>query len=957
MRKVLIAVLILMSALGFSSERPLTERTVARWDSDDGLPHEMILAIAQTPDRQLWLGTWEGLVRFDGHAFSVYDRNNVAEMRDHSVRALAVASDGSLWIGTTRGGLLRYFNGVFEHFGREQGLPSEQIMALAFDQTGKLWVGLEEGGVAGLEGALFQAVTAGLPSGRSVQGMFVDAKNTLWVAGEKGLFQYDGGRFKPAPEGLPKLPLTGVSADASGMLVVGSERGLYRMAESGRFEKAPSPLDRALISTLTRDRGGLLWIGTGSDGLYRIGTQGVDHLGSSEGLPNDRVTAWYEDLDGGQWVGTLAGLARLKTAPLYGIGTGDGLPGNYVRAGLQDRAGRLWIASSSGVARFNQGKLERTFKRADGLPSENTIALFEDAQGGMWVGTFGGGAARIVDDKVERVLDTEAGLGSNVVRALAEDAEGAIWLVGNANVCRWRELQLRCFGTADGLAREYGMMVERDREGVLWVGTSAGLSRFDGKRFQSFSSKDGFDAEDVFDLHHSADGTHWFATDGGLIALSGGTFVKTEQALGIPIATYFGVTEDALGSLWLSSNKGLLKINANQLSAFAPGRISIERFGASEGMPSAQCNGSSMPALWTSRDGKVMAATSKGVAVYDAKVSAAIPQRPPAILLEALNIDGLASNPRSIVDLAAGAHRLEFHYVGIEFDWPERVRYRYRLVGQDLNWISSPARLAGYSNLAPGKYRFEVQAALDSGIFSEQTASIELIQAPHWWQRPKLWIALGVLFGLGGFAVQRTREAALNARALLLEREVELRTRDLHAQTKQLEAAALERESLVAQLDRLARTDSLTGLLNRRAFTQALQSACEAGDCGVALADLDHFKRINDNYSHAAGDAVLQAFARLLQQCLPDCVISRYGGEEFAFLFAHGDRERIRNLLGEVRSSFAAMEFAAPWAALHATVSIGFAIQRPGESSSDLVARADAELYAAKHAGRNRVQG
>ena len=976
-RYLLLAALLAMPAAhALPPARPLGEFSLDAWTTRDGLPHNLIHAIAQTPDGYLWFGTWEGLVRFNGREFKVFDRASVPELRDNGVRAIEVGRDGVLWLGTSRGGLVRYDGHAWENYGREAGLPTLEVLGLLEDDRGRLWIGSENRGAIVREANGRTRIydrSSGLPND-TVNTLAQGRDGAIWVGTNAGVSRIDdaGVRTWGTAEGLPKGAVNAVAADADGTVWIGTAGGPYRI-EGGRAVAATAgPWSRGNNPSLMVDRAGTVWVGSVAEGVVRVEGATESHLTVEDGLPNARVSALFEDREGSLWIGTNGGLARLKDAPFTTYTTDDGLPDNYVRAVTADRAGTLWVGTSRGLASLRDGRWQTLGKR-DGLASDSVLSLLAARDGRLWVGSYGAGLSVVEDGRIE-VLDTLDGLPGAQIRAIVEDPGGTIWVGTSDGLLRLGGGQpLRRYGSSDGLPRDYVLSLHVAADGVVWIGTTHGLARIVGDRPVVPREPILADVRDVFGMTE-AGGHLWFATDRGLLRHVDGGYSQVSSAQGLPFDTIFQMVEDGHGHFWLTGNRGIVRVALDELEAAADGRlarINAVRFGEADGMASSQCNGSSQPTAWRRDDGSLWFATARGVAVLGPDYLQRGNYAAPPVVIEDIYVDdaGLPLQPR--IELVPGTRKLEFRFAGLSYLTPQRLRYRYRLDGFDEDWVLTRAqRSAQYTNLAPGQYRFAVSAAQDGGEWGAQEAVVQVRLLPHYWQTAWFALAAGVLLLVAAWLLFRWRTTQLRARQVELSAQVEARTRDLEAQTERLREADRDKSALLERLreqseafERQARSDALTGLANRRQFDARFAEAferCRRDGVPIvaALVDVDHFKRINDRYSHAAGDAVLRALAPLLSAAAgADGLAARYGGEEFALAFPGRTLAMATDACEALRAAVERLRFEAIDPDLRVTISVGVCAQADAPNHERLLAAADRNLYLAKDGGRNRLVG
>jgi diguanylate cyclase (GGDEF)-like protein len=978
----LLALLIGLQALAQTSRAPLSSYYRESWTTREGLPHNAVSSIVQTPDGYLWLATWEGVARYSGHAFRNYDRNSGTGLPDSGVRALALDSEGGLLAGGLRGGLTRHRQGQW------QALPNaaRMVTRILEDSSGVVWAGTETAGLMRLDGSGQRQYFAVEPEagGGTVYALQEDSLGRLWVGSSIGLARIERGRAEPAP-GQPETMLgrrvMSLLLDRDGHLLVGGENGAYRsnlpLAAAADPDLAFEPLDPRLaefgITQILRDRTGDLWFGTVNRGLLRLGALGLERLDTAEDLPNSRVLALFEDREGSLWVGTNGGLMRLGHAPFSTLARRQGLSDDYVRALIELDDGSLLIGTSQGLSRL-QGERATPVTAGGALQQTSVLSLARSRQG-YWVGTYTGGAMRVHEGAVVQRVGREQGLPSNEVRAMLESSEGRVWLGTTQGLARVDGEVLRVYRSVDGLPSERIGALHETPDGSLWIGTVAGLARLRDEKIEPVELGEVEGVESIFAISADAlDGALWLATDRGLLRFdpASGRTGAVGYAAGLPFEKFFAAVSDGRDGLWLTGNRGVLRISVEAARAVAAGRqerLQFELFNEADGMQSAQCNGGTQPAALLRTDGSVWVATAIGAAHVDPGALDRFADRAPPVVIESVLADGIELGPSAEVALPGGTSRIEIGFAGIAFVMPQRVRYRYRLEGFDNDWVERGSqRNAVFTNLGPGEYTLRVQSAHPNGPWSRDEAQLKLSIPRQWWQQPVAWLVAAALLVLLTHLLLRRRMQRARRSELRLRELVEQRTADLKLKSARLVAADVEKNALLEQLrlqseafERQAREDSLTGLPNRRAFDELL--AYEFARAGrstqplcVALIDLDHFKRINDELSHAAGDAVLRAVAsRMRELCREVDTVSRWGGEEFALLLPNTQLSDALTVCERIRSGIERMTLDAIAPGLKITLSVGLASHEEQPDYDRMLSQADAALYAAKQAGRNRV--
>jgi ligand-binding sensor domain-containing protein/signal transduction histidine kinase len=755
------------------------------WQTESGLPQNTVHSVAQTSDGYIWVATEEGLARFDGLGFEVFDRQNTPQLKSNDVRALLATDGGVLW-ACTGAGLARYAGGAWTVYTTAQGLAGDDVLSAYGGRGGSVWVATSSGlsrlkdgdfknyttrdGLAGDgvqavfedgEGALWVGTSEGLSrfqdgrfesfaategfSGGGVNAIVQDAAGRIWAGTSNGLVSYEGERFRTytTRDGLPNERVTALRADREGSLWVGTAAGLSRFRDGAfsNFKAADDALARGIVLCVFEDREGSLWVGTETGGLHQLGGKKFTTYTTREGLSNDVVKAIYEDRNGDVWVGTYGGgLNHLRGASITNYTTKDGLVSDIVLALYGDAEGTLWVGTPDGLCRFRAGKFD-TYTSADGLPNDFVRSIYADAAGDLWVGTRGG-------------------------------------------LARMRGGEFTTYTTRDGLPNDFVGTIYQDAAGDLWVGTLGGLGKFDGQRFTSYTTRDGLSENVVIALYGDAEGRLWIGTNGGgLNLLEGGRFHVFTTQDGLPNDTLYRVLGDGGGRLWMSCNKGVFSLAVKELEEFAAGRLRSLNpivYGTADGMQTRECSGGGHPSAWRGADGRLWFSTIKGVAMIDpGRVERN--EQPPPVVIEQTLVDGEPIASTSRPELPPGISRFDFHYAGLSFVAPEKVRYRYKLEGFDRDWVDGGDRRAAYyTNLGPGEYRFLVVACNNDGVWSQTPASFAFTLRPHFYRTYWFYALCAVALGLLAWQLYALRVRQMRARFAAVLQERNRIARELH---------------------------------------------------------------------------------------------------------------------------------------------------------------------------------
>ncbi len=829
----------------------ITQYSHVVWQEKDGLPDDRVGAILQTRDGYLWFGTLNGLARFDGVRFTVFDAANSDAPLLHRVTSLLESRDGSLWAGG-RSGVTRFREGRFSSFQVPEELPTGGVRQILEDTKGRLWVRTRSELML-LRQARFDLVA------RRVRSIDLRADGALRVTTHDGIGRIDGERVvveRPAPpvagedspfsvlsdaveepggtlwlgapwglgrlerggawrvytkrDGLPDTAVTDLCLDASGTLWIGTQQGLARF-ERGELVAgdAAGALGSQRIQAIYADRDQGVWIGTDTDGVHQLRDGLFTPVTSQEGLSDDLVTPILEGRDGSIWIGTARGLNRLRGDRVTTFTSRDGLSDDSVFALAEDRTGRVWVGTAKGLDAFD-GRGFRPFA-VRGLPvlGDRVTALLAAGDGALWIGTDSSGAYRVADGSAVH-LTQATGLSEDHIAHVHERPDGSVWIATDRGITRWDQGRLEVFGTADGLS---GAQVRAFHEAgeSLWIGSyGGGLTRYRAGRFQAVAAR-------------------------------------------LPDNVVYAILEDDRRDLWLSGNRGVIRVSRDALEALADGRAPSPPFvlyDIGDGLKSSMCVGNCQPAALKARDGRFWFPTRRGAVFVDpARPGLRMPPAPP--LIERLLVDGRPHSLSGFAETPPGRGDLEFDYTAPSFRHPAALRFRYRLDGFDADWQDAGSRrTAQYTKVPPGRYLFRVLAISPDGVESREAASVAVRLLPHVYQTSWFLAAcLSALLLLGFLAYQAKLRQVRSRFALVLAERSRI-ARDMHdaldqgfaAITLQLNLCAKlaenpnePRSSLRQRLDLASRLLEYARTESKRSISDLRSQALEAGDLVSAL--------------------------------------------------------------------------------------------------------------------------
>jgi ligand-binding sensor domain-containing protein/signal transduction histidine kinase len=760
-------------------QKAITQLVHTSWTEREGAP-ATIVALAQTTDGYLWLGTASGLYRFDGVRFTRFEPPAREELPGTSIAALCATRDGSLWIVSASGRIGRLHNG---HVKTSPDGPP-RVSSLAEDSHGVLVAGGATGLASFQDGHWKDAGKEwGIPA-KPVQRAYSDAHGALWVATEDRILCLPAGQkhFQETGEDVGQISSFAQAPD--GAIWVAELTRSARVIRTDRSHDR-GPLTEVAVgaTSVLFDRQGSLWISSAGDGLRRIAYPGrvsgqhiaqfgpqAEQFTKKDGLSHDYVISALEDREGNIWFGTAGGLDRFRESKVTPVSIPDG---DQPRCLLASTDGSIWTgAANRRLLQIGPNGIPKV--RAD----TRTTALFEDRAGSLWLATTYGLVGRLVGNSVEYLHLPE---GNPHIWSIAMDHTGGLWILDDDNgVTRFANGELTSFRDVPELPHQPGFTYA-DRSGRVWFGYADGrVTVYQHGHFHGFEAKDGLAIGRILSIVDDRANRVWVGGE-GLCKFENGRFQCLTRQTGLPMARVAGIAEDEEGFLWFGGETGVVRIHPDAFDravADPAHRLSYDSYNLLDGLPGGLQITYPFPKVVRGRDGRIWFATTKGLAFIDPR---RIPKNPlpPPVHVEALKVDRKTILPAEGLVLAPHAHNIEIDYTALSLSIPERVLFRYKLEGADTYWQEvDTRRQAFYTNLPPKQYRFRVVACNNDGIWNDSGISLDFFIAPAYYQT--IWFGLSCVAGflalLGALYQLRLRQLAgqFNMR---LEERVEERTR------------------------------------------------------------------------------------------------------------------------------------------------------------------------------------
>lgn len=730
---VLVCILLATVNTGFSQYQ------IQTWTTDEGLPQNTVSSILQTPDGYLWMTTLDGLVRFDGVRFTIFNKHNTVDFATNRLGQLVQSPNGDLWFGTESDFVMRYHAGRF----------------------------------------MIYALSAGKSPNNSIGNLILDNNGSPVAFSNAGIFRWNGENFVPFTALAGENHKSSVWWSKSGAFWYSNENILHRLKD-GKISDFQLPGDKntTYIVKLFEDSRGRLWMGTRA-GLFVVENENLKTYTMADGLPSNDAKPSAEDRDGNIWIVTIGGVAIITPdGKISTVTTAQGLSENYSTTVFQDREGGIWVGTfhrglnhltkqtiqfysvkdglaaavvhpvyqlsntdivlgGGSLTRHHDHQFSHFSEKEKSIPNAAT-AIAQDRTGRIWFGHWSG--AYYYENGKFKDFTERLGQKTSIVD-IHEDESGVLWFASNVGLFRYQNDVVTLLTNAQNLVSNDVKVIHESPDGTLWFGTYGGLSKFRDGVFTSYTTAEGLSSNQVRSLYEDSEGTLWIGSyDGGLTRLRAGKFTPYTSYDGLFNDGVFQIIEDGRGNLWMSCNRGIYRVAKQQLNDFADGkitRLNSTVYGKADGLLETECNGGQQPAGIKAHDGKLWFPTQGGVAVIDPENIPTNPFAPP-VVIESAEVDNNTVSISESIKIEPGKNNLEINYTGLSFIKSELLSFRYKLEGLDDEWIEvGTRRTAYYSYLPPGDYNFRVIAANSDGVWNTQGASVKVIVKPPyyrtWW--------------------------------------------------------------------------------------------------------------------------------------------------------------------------------------------------------------------------------
>ncbi len=715
------------------------------WTVGDGLPDSSITSLAQTPDGYLWIGTINGLARFDGMRFVTFNPENTPALKHARVDKLFLDKQGALWINTFDGSLTRMHQGIFT-FDWPSNTPASQDVTLVSSSSNTIMFAQVKGnflrkrlGIAKdisweelarpdphvrylnygegesvmwqfdsgkriwrLADDKFELVSDALNlEGERIKCITVDHAGRWWVGTDREIALWDGSRFQTM------TPTNGdLHVDVD--LLIASEEGAVWSVANKRLRKSigrrwiaeAEPLQSIFTGNTKRiiavdDHHGGLWLYGYGQGLSHIGADGqVQKFDASDGFPAGRVNCLFEDREGNWWAGLEAGgLVRVRARQFLPLSSSERFFAPAAKSVCEDASGNLWVATLGGGLDCWRDGISKNLTLAVGPTKNFFFSVYPDASGRLWA-SAGEEDLFVLDREEFRQINPLV----HGVKAILSDHLGRVWVGTAAGLFVADSKKNGDFKWIHAADIQQVRALAEDKDGAIWIGSENGtIFRMADEKLTSLHPKDGREDQAILALLAENDGTVWAGTfRGGLLRFRNGRFTQFTVKDGLPDNIISQILADDLGNLWLGSHQGIFRIAKSTLDKFSLGYINTipcTAYGRSDGLPSLECSSGYQPASWHAHDGKLWFTTGKGaVSVQPRNIRPNLP--PPPVLIEDVMVDGKALTPKLQTGKKARDQDADFassapHFAPLETT-PGNHRIEFHFTGLSL---ASPERV------------------------------------------------------------------------------------------------------------------------------------------------------------------------------------------------------------------------------------------------------------------------
>ena len=782
----------------FAQKSLLGDYVIRQWNSSDGLTGNSITDIIQAQSGYIYIGTYDGLVRFDGFDFTTFTKTSDEKYKFLSARSVMEDSLGRLWVGSNDEGIQMLDKNDSYTFTTKNGLPNNSVRSIIEDKNKNVWIGTA-GGVVYFDENLTIHTPQGLENGQSqnllINNIYCDTAGRIWLMAEGmyGAKYYSGGNF-------------------------------YSFSELDDYSEN-------MISAIGQDKSGSFWFGLDTPEIVRVVDGVAQKVTTNTLLDSTRTNCIFTDSSGSIWFGTEKGLVLFREGRYFDFTSHELLGENSINKIIEDREGNIWIATSTaGIQKLSLGKFQTQ-------KTNSTVnAIMEAPDGKVWIACDDGllcywngdfvqneltdfcsglrirhvglaenndifvnaytkpGFIRYDGEKIE-VYNTDNGLAGNKTRIAIESSDGSIYVGTTTGLSIINpDGKIKNYHRAEGIENEFIMWLYEASDGFVWVGTDGGgiFLMKNGNVVDKLTSTQGLSGNVIFKICRDKKGIYWVSTGSGISRIEKQDNKTFSDDASLKITNYtslqglgtdsiFQILFDYSGTAWMLSNRGICALPSSDLTSLADGKIThvdAKYYNQNDGLITKGIASTALSMV--DHSGRVWFTLVDGFAIYD-PVKVTSNNVLPIVHIESVKVDNenVDFSDGQII-LAPGTKRVEIKYTALSFSAPERTRFTYYLEGFDSDYNElSASKIATFTRLKPGKYTFYVNAMNADGKFCDLPESFVMIQKPFLYQRISFWIIVGILLVLIVYLIIYSIIRKNKVQQLKLETMVQMKTVDL----------------------------------------------------------------------------------------------------------------------------------------------------------------------------------
>lgn len=785
-------------------DKKLNQYNIEHWTTEEGLPTNSLLHIHQSKSGYVWISSYSGLIRFNGHEFKVFNNVNTPSLVSNVIRNISEDSKGVIWLTTQGNGLVALNDGEVKAYGEDHQLRN-LYRGLLVDNKDRIWAASTEMGWFYLEDETIHTIEySSSLKNIEVRAIAQSKSGAIWFAtlGE-GLFKYENGILESykVEDGLIDNWVYSLFVDEMDNLWVGTSSGLCYY--DGKNFYHPIPEITSTVNQIKKDRFGNFWIAA-SEGLYRYNSykNKVEFINHRNGLPVNFIIDFIFDTEGNLWATHYkGGLSSIKDGKFTNYTNQGGLPGKVVNSIAQVNKESLWLGFDNGaLASLNKGNIQPVKFKTD-LKGERIRHIFVDTRGNKWISTYSG-LLKVSAKGKEFWFDETTGFPGSKIRLTFEDSSGNIW-VGTRNnglIKITPSNQFVNYNVEHGLNSNLIMAIEEDLDGVIWVGSSEGVSGLNSISvdgiISTYTVDDGFNSSIVFNITIDDQGHKWLATTTGLWLLKDQSFSNITTVQGLKDNSLFDIIEDGYGYCWMPYAEGIMKVKKQDILDFLDKKTELfdcRVYNKYDGLPDSECNPTAQ--AFKGRDGNLYFSTLEGLAVIDPE-NVLINNFIPPIVIEEVSCDNQVLDDLDDITINPQVKRITFKYSALTYYYTEKVQYEYKLEGFEDEWTQTSENTVSYTNLNSGEYTFKVRACNNDGIWNTEGASLAFVIDTSFFNSALFYILILISFAGVVYLFYYWRISQLKRNQEYLEKTIAVRTHEI---TEKNKALLLHKEEIEKQ--------------------------------------------------------------------------------------------------------------------------------------------------------------